>query len=252
MNLKKLVFLAISVYAILPASSVLAQHNELSFQLTPHWLSSLELDEPSQIVRGKDQFAGLGGLSYAHFTSSGLGLRAGFNLGYFRPKLILNRNPGNGLSDQLLGSVVMYNSLSIEPVYRFKWLRSEFEFFGGADLRYFHSIGYTSYGYHYQSPDPSEFSTFEIIVAPYQNKFQSNIYGGISFIKSINTKNRIGISLISNLGLSKPEVASLLLPQIMGIHSRPISSLLRTLPASVFNMATMSRRKKNPQNRQMA
>ena len=204
MNLKKLMFLAFVVFSVLPSSSLLAQHNELSFQLTPHWLSSLELDETSQIAQGKDQFAGLGGLSYAHFTSSGLGLRAGFNLGYFRPKLIVNRNPGNGLSDQLLGSVVMYNSLSIEPVYRFKWLSSAFEFFGGADLRYFHSNGYTSYGYHYQSTNPSEFSTFEISVAPYQNKFQSNIYGGISYIKSINSKSRIGISLISNLGLSKP------------------------------------------------
>ncbi len=98
----------------------------------------------------------------------------------------------------------MYNSLSIEPVYRFKWLRSEFEFFRGADLRYFHSNGYTSYGYNYQSTNPSEFSTFEISVAPYQTKFQSNIYGGISYIMSINSKSRIGISLISNLGLSKP------------------------------------------------
>ncbi|MDP2414074.1 hypothetical protein [Daejeonella sp.] len=204
MNLKKLMFLALIDYAILSGSSVLAQHNELSFQLTPHWLSSLKLDETSQIAQGKDQFAGLGGLSYAHFTSSGLGLRAGFNLGYFRPKLIVNRNPGNGLSDQLLGSVVMYNSLSIEPVYRFKWLRSEFEFFGGADLRYFHSNGYSSYGYHYQSTIPSEFSTFEISVAPYQTKYQSNFYGGISYIKSINTKSRIGISLITNFGLSKP------------------------------------------------
>ncbi len=204
MNLKKLIFLALFVYAILPGSAVFAQHNELSFQLTPHWLSALKLDETSQIAQGKDQFAGLGGLSYAHFTNSGLGLRAGFNLGYFRPKLIVNRNPGNGLSDQLLGSVVMYNTLSIEPVYRFKWLRSEFEFFGGADLRYFHSNGYSSYGYNYQSANPLEFSTFEIRVAPYQTKFQSNIYGGISYIKSINSKSRIGISLISNLGLSKP------------------------------------------------
>lgn len=204
MYLKKLLFLALYVYTFLPGSSVLAQHNELSFQLTPHWLSPLKLDETSQIVQGKDQFAGLGGLSYARFTSSGLGIRAGFNLGYFRPKFSINRTPDGDFSEQFLGSVVMYNSLSIEPVYRFKWLRSEFEFFGGADLRYFHSNGYTSYGYNYQSANPSEFSTFEISVAPYQNKFQSNIYGGISYIKSINTKSRIGISLISNLGLSKP------------------------------------------------
>lgn len=204
MNLKKLMFLALFVYAILPGSSVLAQHNELSFQLTPHWLSPLKLDEASQIARGKDQFAGLGGLSYAHFTNSGFGIRAGFNLGYFRPKLSVNRNPSDDFSRQLLGSVVIYNSLSIEPVYRFKWLRSEFELFGGADLRYFNSTGYTSYGTHYESANPSEFSTFEISVAPYQTKYQSNIYGGVSYIKSINTKSRIGISLISNLGLSKP------------------------------------------------
>lgn len=204
MNLKKLMFLPLFIYAILPGSAVVAQHNELSFQLTPHWLSPLKLDETSQIAQGKDQFAGLGGLSYARFTSSGVGIRVGFNLGYFRPKFIINRNPDDDFSNQLLGSVVMYNSLSIEPVYRFNWLRSEFEFFGGADLRYFHSNGYNSYGYHYESTIPSEFSTFEIRVAPYRTKYQSNIYGGITYIKSISTKNRIGISLITNLGLSKP------------------------------------------------
>jgi len=205
MNLKNLIFLHLFVYAILSGSSVLAQHNELSFQLTPHWLSPLKLDETSQIVRGKDQFAGLGGLSYAHFTRVGFGIRAGFNLGYLRPKLSVNRNPGDDFSTQLLGSVVIYNNLSIEPVYRFKWLRSEFEFFGGADLRYFNSNGYSSYSYHYKSTNPSEFSTFGISFTPYQTKYQSNIYGGISYMKSINIKSRIGISLITNLGLSKPE-----------------------------------------------
>lgn len=189
MKLKNLLFLAL----IFPGSEVIGQHNELSFQLTPHKLSALKLDETSTIARGKDQFAGFGGISYARFASSGVGIRAGFNLGYFRPKFVFNRSPNDNFSNQMLGSVVMYNSLSLEPVYRFKWIRSEFEVFGGADLRYFHSNGYTSYGSHYGSTTPFEYSTFEIRVAPYPNKDQSNIYGGITYIKPINTK----IALVS-------------------------------------------------------
>ena len=206
MNLSKATFLPLFIYTISPSSIAVAQHNELSFQITPHWLAPVELNETSQIIaQEKAQFASLGGLNYAHFKRSGFGIRAGFNLGYFRPKFTINRNsPDNVLNRRLLGSIVMYNSLSIEPVYRLNWRKSEFELFGGADLRYFNSVGYSSYGYHYMSTSPSEFSTFDIIVAPYPNKYQSNIYGGISYIKSINTKDRIAISLISNIGLSKP------------------------------------------------
>lgn len=201
MNVKKsLLGFFCSFFVLISAK---AQHTEFSFHLSPHWLSGPKLDNSSPFVQVKDQFAGLGGLSYARFSRSGAGIRAGFNLGYILPRFIINRNPDDDASDRIHGSVVMYNSLSLEPVYRLKLSKWELELFGGADLRYFHSYGGTTYGYQFLSENPSEFNVFGISNYTLGNKFQSNLYGGLSFIKSINAANRISIGLIKNFGLSE-------------------------------------------------
>jgi len=202
MIVKKLFYLSVFAFTVLSASLVKAQHNELSFHLTPHLLSATRLEVSSPVVMEKDRFAGLGGVSFARFSKVGFGLRYGFNLGYIRARFDIQ--PKNG-PREIFGPVVIYNSLSIEPVKRFKLGKSLFEVFGGADLRYFHSNGYSRYGNHYQSTDPSEFTDYEIRVTPYNNKFQPNLYGGITYIQALNEKKRISISLIQNFGLRKLE-----------------------------------------------
>ena len=77
MNLKKRLYLTVFTCAIFANHLVIAQHNEPSFQLSPHWLSGSKPDEDSPIVLWKDHFAGLG-VSHSRFSSSGVRSGAGF------------------------------------------------------------------------------------------------------------------------------------------------------------------------------
>ncbi|MEJ7693310.1 hypothetical protein [Daejeonella sp.] len=200
MIVKMLFYLSVFAFTILTAPLVHAQHNELSFHLTPHQLSATRLEVSSPVVMEKDRFAGLGGVSYARFSKAGFGLRYGFNLGYIRARFDIQPKD---YPREIFGPVIIYNSLSIEPVKRLNFGKSQFEVFGGADLRYFHSNGYSSYGNHYQSTDPSEFTDYEIRLRPFKNKFQPNLYSGITYIQALNETNRISISLLQNFGLKK-------------------------------------------------
>ena len=90
MNLKKssLGFLC----SLLISFSAVAQHNELSFNIDPHILSPTKLEVNSPIIAEKSQFSAMGGVGFANFSASNLGIRIGLNLGIMKSEFACQKS----------------------------------------------------------------------------------------------------------------------------------------------------------------
>lgn len=200
MNLKNLVFLAFFGYAILPGSSVVAQHNELSFHFDPHLLSGTKLEVTSPIISETAQLAFMTGASFVNFSEANLGIRIGLNFGMLRSEFTTQ----NESYSRIWGQTVFYQSLSVEGVQRFNIGKEEFEILGGGDLRFFHDHGNSSHGFQALPTTPPSINYYQLIVPPFKSQFQTNIYGGISYVRHLKGTRRLTISVVKNFGLSKP------------------------------------------------
>lgn len=200
MNMKKRMFLVLFVYAILPGSSVLAQHNELSFHFDPHLLSGTKLEVSSPLISETTQLAFMTGASFANFSEANLGLRVGLNFGLLRSEFTTS----NKSYPRIWGQNIFYQSLSAEGIQRFNIGKGEFEILGGGDLRFFHNHGNSSRGFNALPTTPPSINYYQLIVPPLNSQFQPNIYGGISYIRHLKGTRRLTISLVKNFGLLKP------------------------------------------------
>ena len=197
MNLKKAY---LSLFLIICSSwHAAAQHNELSFHLDPHILSPTKLEVTSPIISETAQLAFMTGASFANFSEANLGIRAGLNFGMLRSEFTTQ----NESYPRIWGQNVFYQSLSVEGVQRFNIRKEEFEILGGGDLRFFHNHDNSSHGFQALQTTPPSINYYQLIVPPLNSQFQTNIYGGISYIRHLKGTRRVTISIVKNFGLSK-------------------------------------------------
>ena len=198
MNLKK-AYLALFLI-ICSSWYAVAQHNELSFHVDPHILSPTKLEVTSPIISETAQLAFMTGASFANFSESNLGIRVGLNFGLLRSEFTTQ----NESYPRIWGQNVFYQSLSAEGVQRFNIGKGEFEILGGGDLRFFHDHGNSSNGFHALPTTPPSINYYQLRVPPFNSQFQTNIYGGISYVRLLKGTRRVTISVVKNFGLLKP------------------------------------------------
>lgn len=170
-----------------------AQTNELGFHISPAILAPADFYRDTSIVSAKSSIATSAGINFTHFLKSGLGIRAGINFGYMSSKFALSTSYTQALAYPIFPSTFLYNSLTVEPVFRFKINQFKIETFAGADLRLF----YNNMPGTYSLSSLATFRTQEI-----SDNFQSNVYAGLSYIISFKKSNQLSIGLTRNFGLT--------------------------------------------------
>jgi hypothetical protein len=125
MTLKKSVLVFLSVSFLVSAK---AQHNELSYHLSPQILSGTKLEVNSPILSETRQFGGMGGINFTRLSQSDLGIRFGLNLGILRSKFATP----NGAYPKIWGPMIGYSSLSIEGVKNLRSANQHLKFLAAA------------------------------------------------------------------------------------------------------------------------
>ena len=192
-KLKKLKFLSFYGLIFSASSNSIAQTNELGFHISPAILAPAQFNRDTSIVNARSSIATSAGINFTRFFKSGLGIRAGFNFGYMSSKFALSTSYTQTLDNPIYPSTLLYNSLTAEPVFRFKINQFKLETFTGAELRRFYNNTPGTYGL-------STLATFR--TPAISNNYQTNVYAGLSYIKSFKKSNQLSIGLTRNFGLT--------------------------------------------------
>lgn len=168
------------------------QSDELGFHVTPVKLTAAICDKDSSIVTSLPSLAISGGLNLTHFFKSGFGIRAGLNLGYMSSKFTLNKSYGKD-AEPVNPATLLYQSINLEPIFKFKFQRFFIQTFTGLDLRFF----YRNRSSTYALSSVASFGTRQL-----GDYYQSNIYAGIGYIINSKKQRQFSFSIIKNFGLS--------------------------------------------------
>lgn len=222
-KIRKLKFLPFYVLLSSVSFNSIAQTNEFGFHISPAVLAPAEFDRDTSIVNARSSITSSAGINFTHFFKSGLGIRAGFNFGYMSCKFTLSTNYTKSLAFPVYPSTFFYNSITLEPVFRFKFKKFRLETFAGAELRRFYNNTPGTYGL-------STLATFKI--SEIGRNYQSNVYAGLSYIISFKKSNQLSIGLTRNYGLTNIGYGNFRAPTTnstfrTGYHSVTNSSGLR-------------------------
>ena len=176
--------------SFLHSGTLSAQTNELGFHISPAKLAPTQFDNDTSIVKGKSPFGASTGISLAHYFKSGFGVRSGFNFGFFSSKIVTRNSSAESFGPDPYQDIYFYNSVNLEPVMRFSLKNSQFEAFGGMELRFYHNSGSKGTGG----------GSMSIYSYGTTNEIQSNAYGGIAYIKNFENSRKLSVGLTKNFG----------------------------------------------------
>ncbi len=207
-----LVFMTLHCYALL------AQGTEWGFELTLADGNKIELADPSVDVLPQNTISMSAGINYLYLSKSGFGIRAAATLGYHSQSVRIEQD-----INRMPLITYMPIGLRVEPVFRFKALQGQFEFFSGIEYRIYYSSGTSAAVF---SNDKGSYYEFHFPVQSEQS-LQPNVFGGISFLYTVNADHTLSIGLIRNVGLKSFKTG------VLDVNNQ--SGVVQTLFASSSN-----------------
>lgn len=177
---------------MLQCATLLGQGIEWGFELTLTKGNKIELENPSIGLRPQNSFSISGGVNCMYLTESGFGIRAAINSGYHAQTIKL----GQDINKYPLVTYIPIG-LKVEPVFRFKAISNQFEFFSGIEGRIYYKNATSSAVFSNEKGNSYEF------IFPNETKksLQPNIFVGISLLYPIGEKHNLSVGVVRNVGL---------------------------------------------------
>lgn len=182
-----------------------AQRSEIGFHLISNYGNQFQLAKRNTDINPQNTVNMAGGISYLLLSKSSWGIRGGTSIGYHAQAYTIT---GDSFRFPLF--TYPFIGLKAEPVYRFKALQNEFEFFGGGELRIYFSDGTSS-----TSVVNSERS-YQFEISHFKRSSQLNAFGGLSLNRVFNERNAISIGLLKNFSLQQFNPGTLIKDEASG------------------------------------
>ena len=204
--------------ALVLFTGTLAQAQTIGFRFTPNIISAPKVNNPSPgSVFGEKRVSFDAGIDYSHMLNKTWGISAGVDMGvvdwnYYliAPLNAFGTGTGEGMMETNSNSEnYMYNAVSAQVLYSFRFGQNSFHAYAGPGVRYYHqekehSIAGAAInrGINYDPYDPDAGPPDLLIdIPPAGDRFHLNISIGLGIEKRLSNQSSMVFGIRKNWGL---------------------------------------------------